>query len=43
MEIDGMKKIIFSKLWEHNTYRKVENVCFQDKRFRRVSHESRVG
>ncbi len=28
MEIDKMKKIVFFKLWEHNTYYKVENVRF---------------
>ncbi len=31
-----MKKIIFSKLWEHDTYFKVNNIRLQDKRFGRV-------
>ncbi len=31
-----MKKIVFSKLWEHDAYYKVESVHFQNKRFGRV-------
>jgi hypothetical protein len=36
IEANKMKKIVFSKLWKHNTYCKVENVHFQDKRFGKV-------
>jgi hypothetical protein len=36
MEANKMKKIIFSKLWKHNTYSKVKSICFQDKRFGNV-------
>jgi hypothetical protein len=36
METDKMKKIVFSKLWEYNTYRKVESIYLQNKRFGRV-------
>ncbi len=35
-EANRMKKIIFSKLWEHNNYPKINNVHLQDKRFGRV-------
>jgi len=36
MEVNKMKKIVFSKLWEHNAYYKIKNVHFQNKRFGRV-------
>jgi hypothetical protein len=36
IEMNKMKNIIFSKLWEHDTYYKVGNICLQDKRFGRV-------
>ncbi len=32
VETNKMKKIIFSKLWEHNTYCKVKSIHFQNKR-----------
>jgi hypothetical protein len=35
-KVNKMKKIFFYKLWEHNTYCKVESVCLQNKRFGRV-------
>ncbi len=35
-EVDKMKQIVFSKLWEYSTYYKVDCVCFQKKRFGRV-------
>ncbi len=31
-----MKKIVFSKLWKHDACSKIENICFQNKRFGRV-------
>jgi hypothetical protein len=31
-----MRKIVFSKLWKHDTYCKVGSAHFQDKRFRKV-------
>ncbi len=31
-----VKKIVFSKLWEHATYYKVGNIHLEDKRFGRV-------
>jgi len=43
MEIDKMKKIVLFKLWHHNTYCKVRNVCFQDKRFGRVYMNQKWG
>jgi hypothetical protein len=36
MEIDKVKKIVFSKLWEYDTYCKIGSVCLQNKRFGRV-------
>ncbi len=35
-KIDNMKKIVFSKLWKHNTYCKIGSICFQNKKFKRV-------
>ncbi len=46
---DRMKKIIFSKLWEDDTYCKVGSVHFQDKSFGKVymnqewgNHEKKI-
>jgi len=36
MEVDMMKKIVFSKLWKYGAYCKVRNVHLQNKRFKRV-------
>jgi hypothetical protein len=33
MKVNKMNKIIFSKLWEHDAYYKIESVHLQNKRF----------
>ncbi len=36
MEVNRMKKIVFSKLWKYDAYYKVKNVHLQDKWFGKV-------
>jgi hypothetical protein len=36
MEVDMIKKIVFSKLGVHNAYRKIGSVRLQDRRFGKV-------
>ncbi len=42
-EIDKMKKIVFSKLWEYNAYYKVGSIRLQYKRFGRVCMNKKWG
>jgi hypothetical protein len=43
MKVNMMKKIVFSKLWEYNTYYKILNGCFSDKWFKRLRMNKKWG